>query len=340
MQLQEYIKSIPKAELHLHIEGTLEPELAFRFAKRNGIQLPYDSVDALWEAYNFNNLQEFLDLYHACSQVLFHEQDFYDLTWEYLEKLHAQNVRHVEVFYDSQSHTDRGIAFETVTNGIHRALKDGQDQFGISSYLILCFLRHLSEEEAMKTLDHAVQHKDKIHGIGLASSELGHPPSKFERAFDRARSEGWHIVAHAGEEGPKEYIWEAINLLKVERIDHGNRSMDDPELLKLLVERQIPLTLCPVSNLELCVIDRLEDHPVKKMLDMGIMATIHSDDPAYFKGSLEDNYTRTAEALDLSKVEIFQLAKNSFVASFLPEERKEELLEELTSFAKASEIKD
>lgn len=332
MTLNQYIQSIPKAELHLHIEGTLEPELAFHFAKRNGIALPYSSVEALREAYNFNNLQEFLDLYHACSQVLINEQDFYDLTWAYLEKLHAQNVRHVEIFYDSQSHTDRGIRFETVTNGIHRALVDGEAKFGISSYLILCFLRHLSEAEAMNTLDHAVHHKDKIHGIGLASSEMGHPPSKFVHAFDRARAEGWHIVAHAGEEGPKEYIWEAINLLKVERIDHGNRSMDDPELLKLLVDRQIPLTLCPVSNLELCVIDKLEDHPVKKMLDMGIMATIHSDDPAYFKGSLVENYSRTAEALNLTKADIYQLAKNSFVASFLPEDRKKELLEELEEF--------
>ncbi|MBT8218532.1 MAG: adenosine deaminase [Bacteroidia bacterium] len=329
--MKSYIELIPKAELHLHIEGTLEPELAFRFAERNGIKLPYASVDALREAYNFKNLQEFLDLYHACSQVLVQEQDFYDLTWEYLKKLHEQNVCHVEIFYDSQSHTDRGLAFETVTNGIHRALVDGEKEFGISSYLILCFLRHLSEEAAMATLDQAVQHKDKIHGIGLASSEIGHPPSKFERAFDRVRAEGWHIVAHAGEEGPKEYIWEAIDLLKVERIDHGNRSMDDPELLKLLVERQIPLTLCPISNLELCVINDIADHPVKKMLDMGIMATIHSDDPAYFKGSLVDNYSRTAKALDLSKADIYRLAQNSFKASFLPEARKMELLEELAT---------
>ena len=325
----DYINSIPKAELHLHIEGTLEPELAFHFAERNGVPLNYQSVKELREAYNFNNLQEFLDLYHECSKVLVTEQDFYDLTWAYLLKLKDQNCRHIEIFYDSQSHTERGLTFETVTNGIHRALVDAESQLDISSRLILCFLRHLSEEAAMATLDDAVKHKDKIHGIGLASSEMGHPPSKFTRAFDRARSEGWHIVAHAGEEGPKEYIWEAINLLKVERIDHGNRAMEDEALLKIIADGQIPLTLCPVSNLELCVIDDLADHPVKKMLDMGIMATIHSDDPAYFKGSLNENYIRTAEALNLSKSDIYQLAKNSIEAGFMDSERKTQLLKEL-----------
>lgn len=328
----DYINSIPKAELHLHIEGTLEPELAFHFAERNGIQLNYKSVDELRAAYNFNNLQEFLDLYHECSKVLVTEQDFYDLTWAYLLKLKDQNCRHIEIFYDSQSHTERGLSFETVTHGIHRALVDAETQLDISSRLILCFLRHLSEEAALETLDYAVKHKDKIHGIGLASSEMGHPPSKFARAFDRARAEGWHIVAHAGEEGPKEYIWEAIDLLKVERIDHGNRAMEDPELLKIIAERQIPLTLCPVSNLELCVIDDLADHPVKKMLDLGIMATIHSDDPAYFKGSLNDNFIRTAEALNLSRADIYQLAKNSIEAGFMDADRKSILLEELADY--------
>ena len=254
--MKDYIEKIPKAELHIHIEGALEPELAFEFAKRNNVQLSYNSVEELKNAYQFTNLQEFLDLYHEVSKVLIFERDFYDITWTYLEKLHEQNVRHVELFYDSQSHTDRGVAFDTVTKGISRALKDGKEKLGISSYLILCFLRHLSEEEAMATLDNAVQYKDHIHGIGLASSELGHPPSKFERAFDRAREEGFRIVAHAGEEGPVEYIWEAINLLKVERIDHGNRSMEDKKLLELLIANQTPLTLCPVSNLELCVISR------------------------------------------------------------------------------------
>lgn len=327
----DYINSIPKAELHLHIEGTLEPELAFEFAERNGVQLNYSSVCKLREAYNFSNLQEFLDLYHECSKVLITEQDFYDLTWTYLLKLKEQNCRHIEIFYDSQSHTERGLSFETVTNGIHRALVDAEAQLDISSRLILCFLRHLSEDAAMETLDHAVLHKDKIHGIGLASSEMGHPPSKFKHAFDRARSEGWHIVAHAGEEGPKEYIWEAIDLLKVERIDHGNRAMEDPTLLELIKEQQIPLTLCPVSNLELCVINDLADHPVKKILDMGIMATIHSDDPAYFKGSLNENYSRTADALSLSKADIYQLANNSIKASFASSERKKQLLIELES---------
>ena len=330
--LNDYIEKIPKAELHIHIEGTLEPELAFHFANRNGVKLSYNSVEELREAYNFNNLQEFLDLYHEVSKVLLHEQDFYDFTWAYLEKLKAQNVRHVELFYDSQSHTDRGVSFETVTNGIYRALKDGEEKLGISSYLILCFLRHLSEEEAFITLEKAIEHKDKIVGIGLASSELGHPPSKFERAFDRAREYGFRIVAHAGEEGPVEYIWEAINLLKVERIDHGNRAMEDPKLLELLAAIKTPLTLCPVSNLELCVIDRLEDHPVKKMLDIGIMATIHSDDPAYFKGDLNANYSRTAAALNLSKSDIYQLAKNSFEASFLPQSKKNKHIDNLKEF--------
>jgi len=334
--IKEYIVNIPKAELHIHIEGTLEPELAFRFAKRNDVKLSYSSVEDLREAYNFNNLQEFLDLYHEVSKVLINEEDFYDFTWAYLEKLHEQNVKHVELFYDSQSHTDRGVSFETVTNGIYKALQDGQEKFGISSCLILCFLRHLSEEDALDTLDKAIENKDKILGIGLASSELGHPPSKFERAFNKARDEGFRIVAHAGEEGPVEYIWEAINLLKVERIDHGNRSMEDPDLLELLTKSQTPLTLCPVSNLELCVIDDLKEHPVKKMLDMGIMATIHSDDPAYFKGSLNENYIRTAEALNLDKKDIYQLAKNSFEASFLPRDKKDQLLIDLEKFHKAN----
>ena len=330
--MKDYIEKLPKAELHIHIEGALEPELAFEFSKRNNVQLSYNSVEELKNAYQFTNLQEFLDLYHEVSKVLIYERDFYDITWTYLEKLHEQNVRHVELFYDSQSHTDRGVPFDTVTKGIARALKDGKEKLGISSFLILCFLRHLSEEAAMATLDNAVQYKDLIHGIGLASSELGHPPSKFERAFDRAREEGFRIVAHAGEEGPVEYIWEAINVLKVERIDHGNRSMEDKKLLELLIANQTPLTLCPVSNLELCVIDKLEDHPVKKMLDMGILATIHSDDPAYFKGSLNDNYIRTASALNLDKADIFKLAKNSFEASFLPDTEKERFLNELEEY--------
>ncbi|MEE9372308.1 MAG: adenosine deaminase [Saprospiraceae bacterium] len=330
--IEDYITRIPKAELHIHIEGALEPELAFHFARRNNVELSYNSVKELREAYNFNNLQEFLNLYHEVSKVLVTEADFYEFTWAYLEKLHDQNVRHVELFYDSQSHTERGVSFETVTNGIHKALQDGKEKFGISSYLILCFLRHLSEEEALLTLDKAIEHKDKIIGIGLASSELGHPPSKFDNAFNKARAEGFRIVAHAGEEGPVEYIWEALNILKVERIDHGNRAMEDPKLLDLLSKNKIPLTLCPVSNLELCVIESLENHPVKKMLDLGILATIHSDDPAYFKGSLVDNYVRTAEALSLDKMDIYQLAKNSFEASFLPQNEKNNLLRELREF--------
>jgi adenosine deaminase len=331
--INEYIAQIPKAELHIHIEGALEPELAIQFAHRNEIDLGYKTVEDLREAYNFKNLQEFLDLYHQVSKVLVHEQDFYDLTWDYLKRLHSQNVRHVELFYDSQSHTGRGLAFETVTKGIHKALEDGREKLGISSHLILCFLRHLSEKDALTTLDYAIKHKDKITGIGLASSEMGHPPSKFIRAFERAHDEGFRIVAHAGEEGPAAYIWEALNLLNVERIDHGNRSINDPDLLRILAERKIPLTLCPVSNLELCVIDRLEDHPVKKMMDLGLMVSIHSDDPAYFKGSLNENYSRTAKALNLSREDIYKLAYNSFKASFLTDEEKNVLLEELKKFS-------
>ena len=329
--MKEFIKHLPKAELHLHIEGTLEPEMMFELAQRNNIDLPYESVSEVKEAYNFDNLQSFLDIYYQGSQVLQTEQDFYDLTWAYLEKAAKQNVRHTEIFFDPQSHTDRGIAFETAYRGIDRALQDGT-KLGISSQLILSFLRHLSQEEAFATLEQALPYKNSIPAVGLDSAERGNPPSKFKAVFDRARSEGFLTVAHAGEEGPPEYIWEAINLLNVSRIDHGVRSMDDPELLDYLVEKQIPLTVCPLSNVELKVFDSMAKHNLKQLLDRGICATVNSDDPSYFGGYIAENYEAAQSALDLTKQELYQLAKNSFQASFLSPESKQQLIAELDDY--------
>ena len=332
MTLNHFIQEIPKSELHIHVEGALYADMAFQLAKKNGISLPYKTEEELQKAYHFSNLQEFLDLYHLVSKVVVHEEDFYALTYDYFERLASQNVKHVEFFFDSQSHTQRGIKFETVVDGIYGAMKDAEEHLGISSYLILCFLRHLSEEEGMVALDKAIEHKDKIKGIGLASSELGHPPSKFIRAFDKARSEGFEIVAHAGEEGPPEYIWQAIDLLKVQRIDHGNAAIKDYELMGLLAHRKIPLTMCPVSNLELCVIDDLKEHPLKKMMEAGLNVTVNSDDPAYFKGTLNENFIRIAEALSLDKEDIYHLCRNAFEASFLPDDVKQKHLKELSQF--------
>ncbi|MBY6186546.1 adenosine deaminase [Marinobacter hydrocarbonoclasticus] len=320
--MQSFIQSLPKAELHLHIEGTLEPELMFQLAHRNGIPLPYPSVEALRAAYDFDDLQSFLDLYYQGADVLRTEQDFYDLTWAYLQRCAEQNVVHVEIFFDPQTHTDRGIEFEVVLNGIHRALEAGRTKLGISSFLILCFLRHLSEESAFATLQQALPHKDKIIGIGLDSSELGHPPAKFERVFAEARNAGFELVAHAGEEGPPEYIWEALQRLKVARIDHGVRCQEDPELVLELEQRQTPLTVCPLSNLKLKVIDRMEDHNLLWLLEQGLLVTINADDPAYFGGYLLENYVACVEALDLSKEQVRQLAANGFKASFLSETDK------------------
>lgn len=320
--LDAFIQGIPKAELHLHIEGSFEPELMFEIARRNDIKIDYENVAALKEAYRFNNLQEFLDIYYAGATVLIHEQDFYDLTWAYLTQIHSENVVHTELFFDPQTHTDRGVSFDTVIKGIQRALVDGEAKFGISFRLIMSFLRHLDEASAFQTLEAALPYKEWIHGIGLDSSELGNPPAKFERAFAKARAEGFLVVAHAGEEGPAQYIWEALDLLKVNRVDHGNRCLEDATLVERLVEEQIPLTLCPLSNLELKVVQDLKDHPIKRMLDKQLLVTVNSDDPAYFGGYMNANYRGIARALNLSKTDIVKLVKNSFKASWLSADEK------------------
>ena len=327
----ELINDIPKAELHIHIEGSLEPELMFAIAKRNNITLPYESVAALRQAYQFSNLQSFLDIYYAGARVLLYEQDFYDITWAYLQRCVAQNVRHTEIFFDPQTHTERGIAFKTVITGIHRALEDGK-QLGVSSKLIPCFLRHLSPETAMATLQQALPFKDWIVGVGLDSSELGNPPEKFKAVFDRVREEGFLTVAHAGEEGPPEYIWQALELLKVSRIDHGVRCLEDLQLVKHLAQHQIPLTVCPLSNVKLCVFDTMANHNLKQMLAAGLCVTINSDDPAYFGGYVAENFQEVLAALKLTQDEIYQLARNSFQASFLPAEEKQLFLNELDAF--------
>ncbi|MBY5992422.1 adenosine deaminase [Ferrimonas balearica] len=320
--MQTLIQSLPKAELHLHIEGTLEPELMFQLAQRNGITLPYDSVEALRAAYDFDNLQSFLDLYYQGADVLRTEQDFFDLTWAYLSRCAEQNVVHTEIFFDPQTHTERGIPFETAINGIHAALEAGRRELGISSYLILCFLRHLSEQSAFDTLAQAEPHRDKIIGIGLDSSELGHPPSKFERVFAAARRQGFELVAHAGEEGPASYIWEALERLQVARIDHGVRCQEDPELVAELARRQVPLTVCPLSNLKLKVVEDLKDHNLAWLLAQDLLVTVNADDPAYFGGYLLENFTACVEALALNRDQVRQLAANGFKASFLPPQEK------------------
>ena len=312
------IDRLPKAELHLHIEGSLEPELLFALAKRNAVVIPFASVEEVRAAYSFTNLQDFLDIYYQGMSVLQTEQDFYDLTWAYLERAAADTVRHVEIFFDPQGHTARGVAFETVLNGIERALIDGEAQLGISYRIIMCFLRHLSEEEAFATLDQAVPHLGRIHGVGLDSSEVGHPPAKFARVFAKARQLGLHVTAHAGEEGPPEYVYEALDLLEVERIDHGNRALEDAALVARIAGEGLTLTVCPLSNLKLCVIKDIAASPVKRMLDLGLKATINSDDPAYFGGYINANFHAVAEALDLTEAEIVLLAENSFTGSFLP----------------------
>jgi adenosine deaminase len=330
--MEKFLRALPKAELHLHIEGTLEPELMFELAKRNQIELPFESVSEVKKAYNFPNLQSFLDIYYQGTQVLQQEQDFYDLTWAYLQKAASQNVRHTEIFFDPQSHTERGIAFETIHDGIYRALKKARSEFGLSSQLILCFLRHLSAEQAMATLTEALPYKETIVAVGLDSSERGNPPAKFKAVFERAMAENFLTVAHAGEEGPPEYIWQALKLLHVSRIDHGVRSSEDADLLDYLIERQIPLTVCPLSNVKLKVFDSMEQHNLKKLLNLGLCVTVNSDDPAYFGGYIAENYQAAADALKLSQSEIYQLAKNSFRAAFVSDEAKDALIAELDSF--------
>jgi len=314
---KELISRLPKAELHMHIEGSLEPELMFKLAQRNGVALPYADVQAIHEAYRFDCLQDFLDLYYQGMSVLVTEQDFHDLTWAYLLHCQADNVVHTEIFFDPQGHTERGIAFATVFEGIWSALQRGEKELGISSEIIMCFLRHLDEASAFATLEEATPFLDRIVGVGLDSSELGHPPSKFDRVFEKAGNLGLKRVAHAGEEGPPLYVYEALSGLKVDRIDHGNRSLEDPDLLAVLVERQMPLTVCPQSNLRLAVVKDMADHPIRKMLEAGLKATVNSDDPAYFGGYINDNFNSLVDAVDLSREEIIQLVRNSFTASFL-----------------------
>ena len=333
-ELNRYIRLIPKAELHLHIEGSLEPELMFAMAEKNDVSIKYKSEDELRAAYNFNNLQEFLDIYYAGADVLLTEEDFYDLTFAYLKKIHTENVLHTEIFFDPQTHTVRGVPFDTVVKGITRALDDGKEQLGISSHLIMCFLRHLDERSAQETLDYALDYKDKIIGVGLDSSEVGNPPSKFVNVFKRAQEEGFLTVAHAGEEGPAEYVWEAINLLNVERIDHGVQSINDKELVAELVKKQMPLTVCPLSNLKLKVVSDLKDLPLKRMMDKNMMVTINSDDPSYFGGYVNQNYLEVASALNLTKDDILLLAKNSFNASFLTDDEKKHYLDKVDEMDK------
>ncbi|PJG42622.1 adenine deaminase [Acinetobacter tandoii] len=329
MNQLELIRALPKAELHVHIEGTFEPELMFAIAQRNQIEIPYKSVEEVKQAYNFHNLQSFLDIYYAGANVLVHEQDFYDLAWAYFEKCHEDRVMHTEMFFDPQTHTDRGIAFETVINGLQRACVDAKAKYGISSHLIMCFLRHLSEEAAFETLAQAMPFKEQIIGVGLDSSEVGHPPSKFERVFAQAREAGFLVVAHAGEEGPAEYVWEALDLLKVNRIDHGVRSEEDPVLMQRLIAEKMPLTVCPLSNLKLCVVDDMAQHNIRRLLQQGVHVTVNSDDPSYFGGYMNDNFVAITEALALTNEELKTLAQNSFEASFISDAEKQKWIAEI-----------
>lgn len=320
--MQNLISRLPKAELHLHIEGSFEPELLFAIAKRNRIDIPFASVEALRAAYKFSNLQEFLDIYYQGMNVLREEEDYYDLTTAYLERCAADSVRHVEIFFDPQGHTGRGVPFATVVNGILAGLKAGEERHGITNRVIMSFLRHLSEEDGFETLKEAEPFQDKFIGVGLDSSEVGHPPEKFARLFQRCREMGYLLCCHAGEEGPPDYVRQALFDIKVDRIDHGNRAMEDPALVREIVDRQIALTVCPLSNTALRVIDDIRHSPVKRMLDAGILTTIHSDDPAYFGGYMNANFEATAAGLGLSEAEVVQLARNSFTASFLPDDEK------------------
>ncbi|MDP3626291.1 MAG: adenosine deaminase [Hydrogenophaga sp.] len=326
-RLRELLCTAPKAELHIHIEGSLEPELIFALSQRNGIAIPYASVDELRSAYAFSNLQSFLDIYYAGASVLITEQDFYDMAWAYLLKAQADHVIHTEIFFDPQTHTARGVAMKTVIAGLHRACTDAKTQLGVSASLILCFLRHLSEEDAFATLEDALPHRDQFIGVGLDSSELGHPPEKFARVFARCRELGLHLVAHAGEEGPPEYIWSALDVLKVERIDHGVQSTRDAALMKRLAQERIPLTVCPLSNQKLCVFPNLADHNLGRLLDAGLCATVNSDDPAYFGGYMNDNFLQTFAATGLGAQHAHTLMRNSFEASFLEPAAKRAMLD-------------
>jgi adenosine deaminase len=333
MNAIELARAIPKAELHIHIEGSLEPELIFALAQRNGVSLTYPSVEALRAAYAFTDLQSFLDIYYAGASVLLQPQDFHDMAWAYFLRAKADNVIHTELFFDPQTHTARGVPMATVIEGLSGACKRAESELGISSALILCFLRHLSEEDAFATLEAALPYRGHFIGVGLDSSEVGHPPEKFERVFARCRELGLKLVAHAGEEGPPEYMWQAIDLLKVQRIDHGVAALQDPLLMAELAHTRMPLTVCPLSNLKLCVVDDLRDHPLKKMLDAGLCATVNSDDPAYFGGYMNANFEQTVQALDLSREDVVQLARNSVEASFVSEQRRREMFDRIAACA-------
>ncbi len=332
--MTKFIQNLPKAELHLHIEGTFEPALMFEIARRNEIKIPFQSIEEIQNAYNFNCLQDFLDIYYQGANVLIEEKDFYDLTYSYLEKCAAQNVRHTEIMFDPQTHTDRGISFETVINGISKACEDAEKNLGVSSLLIMSYLRHLSEEEAFKTLQQSLPFKSKITAVGLDSSEKGNPPSKFQKVFEASVKHGYIPLAHAGEEGNADYIWEALDLLKIKRIDHGNNSLQDEALVQEIIKRDIALTVCPLSNTALQVVDSLKNHPLKKMLDLGLKVTINSDDPAYFGGQVNTNYIEIQKALDLTKEDLYVLARNSFEYSLLKNPEKEKLIAELDSYYK------
>ena len=328
-EIDTLIKRLPKCELHIHIEGSLEPEMMFALARRNGVRLPYASVDALRQAYRFGNLQDFLDIYYQGMSVLIAEQDFYDLAYAYLQRAHADNVRHVEMFFDPQGHTARGVAFSTVIGGLHRAIADAGRELGVQASLIMCFLRHLDEADAEKTLDTALAFRDKIVGVGLNSSETGNPPSKFKHVFARAREAGLFLTAHAGEEGPSSYVWEALDLLGVGRIDHGNRSLDDDALVGRLARERMALTVCPLSNLRLRVIDDLKRHPLRRMMDKGLVVTVNSDDPAYFGGYVNENYRAVSDALQLGRDEIIAIVRNGIEASLMTRPEKDRALTEV-----------
>jgi len=329
------IELLPKVELHLHIEGSFEPELMFEIAQRNNIELPYKTVEEVRNAYQFTNLQDFLDIYYAGCNVLIHEQDFYDLTYAYFEKAKENNVLHTEIFFDPQSHTDRGIEFSIVVGGIRRAMKDAEANLGVSSLLILSFLRHLSEEAAIDILKLAEDFKDEFIAIGLDSSELGNPPEKFQKVYKLAASQGYKRVAHAGEEGPAEYIWDSLSKLNIDRLDHGNRAMDDEKLLKELKDREMGLTLCPLSNRKLQVVKDLKNHPIKTMLDLGLKVTVNSDDPAYFGGYMNDNFIAITDALELSKEDLFKLSKNAIEVSWASDDVKKQIQDKLDVWYKS-----
>ena len=330
--MKKFIENLPKAELHLHIEGSFEPALMFEIAKRNNIKIPYKSVKEIEKAYKFDCLQDFLDIYYQGASVLITEQDFYDLTYSYLKKCASQNVRHTEIMFDPQTHTERGVSFETVINGISKACKEAEKQFGVTSLLIMSYLRHLPEDNAFKTLKQSLPFKHLIKAVGLDSSEKGNPPSKFKNVYEASIKEGFIPLAHAGEEGSADYVWEALDILKIKRIDHGNNSLQDPKLVQEIIKRDIALTVCPLSNTALQVVDDLKDHPLKKMMELGLKVTVNSDDPAYFGGQVNQNYIEIQKALNLSKEDLYQLAKNSFQYALIDESTKQEYLKELCNF--------